>query len=46
MTVLGNYKDVKHVIVVDDDVDIYDALELEGALASRFQASKDLVVIK
>ena len=46
LTVLGNYKDVKHVIVVDDDVDIYDALELEGALASRFQASKDLVVIK
>ncbi len=45
LTVLGNYKDVKHVIVVDDDVDIYNPIELEEALASRFQASRDLVVI-
>lgn len=45
LAVLGAYKDVKHVIVVDDDVDIYDPMDLEFALASRFQASTDLVVV-
>lgn len=42
---LGNYKDIKHVVVVDDDVDIYDPLDVEAALSARFQASKDLVMI-
>lgn len=45
LSVLGGYKDVKHVIVVDDDVDIFDPMDLEFALASRFQASTDLVVV-
>ncbi|MCM3568460.1 UbiD family decarboxylase [Neobacillus mesonae] len=40
----GHY-DVKHVIVVDEDVDIYNLEEVEWALATRFQAEKDLVVI-
>lgn len=44
--VLGAYKDVKHVVVVDDDVDIYDNDAVEAAIASRFQASQDLVVVK
>ena len=44
LTVLGAYKDVKHVVVVDEDVDIYDSRDLEFALASRFQASRDLIV--
>lgn len=43
--VLGAYKDVKHVVVVDDDVDIYDNDAVEAAIASRFQASQDLVVV-
>lgn len=43
--VLGYYKDIKHVVVVDDDVDIYDMLDVEAAIASRFQASRDLVVV-
>ena len=42
---LGAYKDIKHVVVVDQDVDIYDPREVEGAIASRVQASRDLVVI-
>lgn len=45
LTVLGSYKDVKHVVVVDDDVDIYDPMDLEFAVATRFQASTDLVVV-
>jgi 2,5-furandicarboxylate decarboxylase 1 len=45
LTVLGAYKDIKHVVVVDTDVDIYDPLDVEFALASRFQASRALVAI-
>ena len=45
LSVLGGYKDVKAVIVVDDDVDIFNLMDLEFALASRFQASTDLVMI-
>ncbi|WP_017729030.1 UbiD family decarboxylase [Halalkalibacterium ligniniphilum] len=40
----GHY-DVKHVVVVDEEVDIYNLEEVEWALATRFQADKDLVVI-
>lgn len=40
----GHY-DVKQVIVVDEDVDIHDVNEVEWAVATRFQADRDLVVI-
>jgi 2,5-furandicarboxylate decarboxylase 1 len=40
----GHY-DVKHVIVVDEDVDIHNPAEVEWAVATRFQADRDLVVI-
>jgi 2,5-furandicarboxylate decarboxylase 1 len=40
----GHY-DVKHVIVVDEDVDIHNSNEVEWAVATRFQADRDLVVI-
>lgn len=43
LAALGAYKDIKHVVVVDDDVDIFDMRDVEFALASRFQASRDLV---
>lgn len=36
---------LKSVIVVDDDINIDDPCEVEWALATRFQASRDLVVI-
>ncbi|NJE09956.1 UbiD family decarboxylase [Thermococcus sp. MAR1] len=36
---------LKHVVVVDEDVDIYDDREVEWAIATRFQADRDLVVI-
>jgi 2,5-furandicarboxylate decarboxylase 1 len=45
ITTLGAYKDIKHVVVVDEDVDIFDPLDVEFAVSSRFQASTDLVVI-
>ena len=33
------------MIVVDDDVDVHDPKEVEWAVATRFQADRDLVVI-
>ncbi|MEM1619927.1 MAG: UbiD family decarboxylase [Fervidicoccaceae archaeon] len=36
---------LKHVVVVDDDVDPDDPEEVEWAIATRFQADKGLVVI-
>jgi 2,5-furandicarboxylate decarboxylase 1 len=35
---------LKHVVVVDDDIDIYDPSDVEWAIATRFQADSDLVV--
>ena len=40
----GHY-DVKHVIVVDEDVDIHNPAEVEWAVATRFQADQDLVIV-
>jgi 2,5-furandicarboxylate decarboxylase 1 len=37
--------DIKHVVVVDTDVDIHDPQEVEWAVSTRFQADRDLVVI-
>ncbi len=36
---------LKHVVVVDTDVDLYDAADVEWAIATRFQADQDLVVL-
>lgn len=45
LSILGTYKDVKHVIIVDEDIDIYNMDAVEGAIASRVQATRDLVII-
>jgi 2,5-furandicarboxylate decarboxylase 1 len=34
----------KHVYVVDKDIDIYNPLEVEWAMATRFQGDRDLIV--
>ncbi|GAB4400847.1 MAG: UbiD family decarboxylase [Anaerolineales bacterium] len=36
---------LKHVVVVDEDVDIHNPADVEWAIATRFQASRDLVVL-
>ncbi|SFS80695.1 UbiD family decarboxylase [Marininema halotolerans] len=38
-------KDLKHVVVVDRDVNIWDPEEVEWAIATRFQADHDLMII-
>jgi len=37
--------EVKHVIVVDEDVDIYDPEEVEWAVATRCQADRDVLIV-
>lgn len=41
----GAHYDIKHVVVVDTDVDVHDPQQIEWAIATRFQADKDLVLI-
>lgn len=38
------HSSLKHVVVVDDDVDIFSPEEVEWAIATRFQAHRDLMV--
>jgi 2,5-furandicarboxylate decarboxylase 1 len=42
----GAHYDIKQVVVVDTDVDVHDPAEIEWAVATRFQADRDLVVIE
>jgi UbiD family decarboxylase len=37
---------LKHAVVVDSDIDVFDVSDVEWAIATRFQASEDLVIIK
>ena len=37
--------DIKHVIVTDDDIDIFDPVDLEWAVATRVQADRDVVIV-
>ena len=45
MAAFGAHFDVKQVIVVDDDVDVHNPTEVEWAVATRFQADRDLLVV-
>ncbi len=44
MTVFGLFATVKHVFVVNDDIDVEDDHQVEWAMSTRFQADKDFVV--
>ncbi len=39
------HSSLKHVWVVDTDIDIHDPAEVEWAMATRFQANRDLVIM-
>jgi UbiD family decarboxylase len=41
----GGHGSLKHVVVVDTDVNPYNPGEVEWAIATRFQADRDLVVV-
>ena len=42
--VFGSNADVKHVFVVDDDIDVFSDGQMDWAFATRFQADRDMVV--
>ena len=37
--------DIKHAVIVDDDIDVYDPLEVEWAIATRVQGDRDVFVV-
>ncbi len=40
----NGHKSMKHVWIIDEDVDIYDPNAIEWAIATRFQGDKDLII--
>jgi 2,5-furandicarboxylate decarboxylase 1 len=41
----AGHRSCKHVFVVDRDIDIYNPLEVEWAMATRFQGDQDLMIL-
>ena len=39
------HRSLKHVVIVDADIDIYNPEEVEWAIATRFQAADDLTIL-
>ena len=37
--------DLKHVVVVDDDIDVFDPIDVEWAIATRVQGDKDVMIV-
>ncbi len=37
--------DLKHVVVVDDDIDIFDPADVEWAIATRVQGDRDIMIV-
>jgi UbiD family decarboxylase len=46
LAALGSHASMKRVVIVDEDVDPFDDMQVEWAIATRFQADRDLVVIE
>ncbi|MGC8631266.1 MAG: UbiD family decarboxylase [Thermoprotei archaeon] len=45
MAAFGAHPSLKHVLIVDEDIDVYDPSQLEWALATRFRADRGLLII-
>jgi 2,5-furandicarboxylate decarboxylase 1 len=45
MAIFAANPSIKHAIVVDSDIDVYDMAQVEWALATRFRGDRDLLVI-
>lgn len=46
LAALASHPSLKHVVVVDDDIDIHNPKDVEYAIATRVQADRDVVIIK
>lgn len=42
---LGSSQEIKHVVVVDTDVDIFDPVDVNWAIATRCQADRDVFIV-
>lgn len=45
LAALASNKDVKHTVIVDHDVDIFNPRDVEWAIATRSQADQDVIII-
>ena len=45
LAALLSVADFKHAIVTDDDIDIFDPVEVEWAVATRVQADRDVLIL-
>ena len=45
LAAMANNADIKHVVVVDHDIDIFNMEEVEWAIATRCQSDKDIFII-
>jgi 2,5-furandicarboxylate decarboxylase 1 len=45
LALFGGIRQLKHIYVFDEDIDIHDDLQVEWAMGTRFQADKDIVMI-
>ena len=45
MAAFGAHTSMKQVVIVDEDVDVFDDRDVEWAIATRFQADRGLVVL-
>ena len=46
LTLLAGPLGVKHAVVVDEDIDVFDALQVEWAINTRVQADKDAIILE
>lgn len=46
LAALGLNKDLKQVVIVDEDVDIFDLQDIEWAITTRAQASMDFAIVE
>ncbi|HDD59679.1 MAG TPA: UbiD family decarboxylase [Euryarchaeota archaeon] len=46
LAAFAGHPSLKHVVVVDEDIDISKSEEVEWAIATRMQADRDLIIIK
>jgi 3-polyprenyl-4-hydroxybenzoate decarboxylase and related decarboxylases len=45
MAAFGAHTSLKHVVVVDEDIDIHNPEDVEFAIATRVRADRDILVI-
>jgi len=46
LAAFAGHPSLKHAVVVDPDIDVFNISDVEWAIATRFQASKDLIIVK